>query len=98
MAACASPPCLTDARCLTDVPASWTPPPHGRMVKADGPGVRNGRKVDLKAIARRELEAAGVAAVHDVGVCTLCADPGLFFSHRRDGGTTGRQAGVAWRS
>ena len=63
-----------------------------------GPGVRNGRNVDLKAIARRELEAAGVAAVHDVGVCTLCADPGLFFSHRRDGGTTGRQAGVAWRS
>lgn len=63
-----------------------------------GPGVRNGRNVDLKAIARRELEAADVAAVHDVGVCTLCADPGLFFSHRRDGGTTGRQAGVAWRS
>ena len=58
-----------------------------------GPGVRDGRNLDLKAIARRELEAAGVAEVHDVGVCTLCADPGLFFSHRRDGGTTGRQAG-----
>ena len=28
----------------------------------------------------------------------LGADPELFFSHRRDGGTTGRQAGVAWRS
>jgi YfiH family protein len=63
-----------------------------------GPEVRNGRNLDLKAIARRELEAAGVTAVHDVGVCTLCADPGLFFSHRRDGGVTGRQAGVAWRS
>jgi len=61
-----------------------------------GPAVRNGRNVDLKAVARRELEAAGAAEVHDVGVCTLCADPGLFFSHRRDGARTGRQAGVAW--
>ena len=63
-----------------------------------GPAARNGRNVDLKVIARRQLEAAGVAAVHDVGVCTLCTDPALFFSHRRDGGVTGRQAGVAWRS
>jgi polyphenol oxidase len=59
--------------------------------------VRNGRNLDLKAIARRELQAAGVAPVHDVDICTLCAEPGLFFSHRRDGGVTGRQAGVAWR-
>jgi polyphenol oxidase len=28
----------------------------------------------------------------------MCSDPGLFFSHRRDGGVTGRQAGIAWRS
>jgi copper oxidase (laccase) domain-containing protein len=39
-----------------------------------------------------------VAAVHDVGLCTICADPSLFFSHRRDGGVTGRQAGLAWLS
>ena len=45
-----------------------------------------------------QLEAAGVATVHDVGLCTMCADPGLFFSHRRDGGVTGRQAGVVWRA
>jgi polyphenol oxidase len=64
---------------------------------AHGDEVRNGRNLDLKAIARRELQAAGVAAVHDVGICTLCAEPGLFYSHRRDGGVTGRQAGVAWR-
>jgi YfiH family protein len=57
-----------------------------------------GRKLDLKAIARRELEAAGVEDIHDAGLCTLCADPELFFSHRRDGGVTGRQAGVVWRS
>lgn len=64
---------------------------------AHGPAVRDGRRIDLKAIARRELAAAGVAAVHDSGICTICADPDLFFSHRRDGGVTGRQAGVAWR-
>lgn len=59
---------------------------------------RCGGRLDLKAIARARLEAAGVAEVHDVGVCTICADPDLFFSHRRDGGVTGRQAGVAWRA
>jgi polyphenol oxidase len=35
--------------------------------------------------------------VHDCGLCTM-HDPERFFSHRRDGGVTGRQAGVAWRS
>lgn len=57
-----------------------------------------GRTLDLKGVARAQLLAAGVVEVHDTGLCTLCADPGLFFSHRRDGGVTGRQAGVAWRS
>jgi YfiH family protein len=56
-----------------------------------------GRTVDLKAIARTRLEAAGVDEVHDCGLCTMC-DPEGFFSHRRDRGVTGRQAGVAWRS
>jgi YfiH family protein len=55
-----------------------------------------GRTVDLKAIARGQLAAAGVDEVHDTGLCTLCGDPALFFSHRRDGGVTGRQAGLAW--
>jgi purine-nucleoside/S-methyl-5'-thioadenosine phosphorylase / adenosine deaminase len=55
-------------------------------------------RLDLKAIAREELHAAGVAEVHDAGLCTLCSDPQLFFSHRRDGGRTGRQAGVVWRT
>jgi len=54
--------------------------------------------IDLKAIARERLTAAGVAQVHDAGLCTICSDPALFFSHRRDGGLTGRQAGIAWRS
>jgi YfiH family protein len=57
----------------------------------------NGRTVDLKAIARDRLHDAGVETVHDCGLCTM-HDPARFFSHRRDGGVTGRQAGVAWRS
>jgi YfiH family protein len=65
--------------------------------RVGGAGFRRGRNLDLKAIARRELLAAGVA---DVGVCDLCTmcEPELFFSHRRDGGSTGRQAGVVWRA
>ena len=54
--------------------------------------------LDLKAIAARQLRAAGVEEVHDVGLCTICSDPALFFSHRRDHGVTGRQAGIAWLS
>jgi YfiH family protein len=54
--------------------------------------------IDLKAIAAERLAAAGTEEVHDVGLCTICSDPALFFSHRRDDGLTGRQAGVAWRT
>ncbi len=63
-----------------------------------GPRARNGDNADLKLVARTQLERAGVAEVADAGLCTLCAPPGLFFSHRRDGGTTGRQAGVVQRA
>jgi purine-nucleoside/S-methyl-5'-thioadenosine phosphorylase / adenosine deaminase len=63
-----------------------------------GPGVRRGRNLDLKAVAAARLREAGVNEVHDVGLCTICGDPELFFSHRRDGELTGRQAGLAWRS
>ncbi len=59
-------------------------------------GFGKGRNLDLKAIAREQLAAAGVGSVEDVGLCTICDE--RFFSHRRDGGVTGRQAGVAWRS
>jgi YfiH family protein len=57
---------------------------------------RAGGRLDLKAIAAHQLRAAGVATVADIGLCTLCCDPDLLFSHRRDRGITGRQAGVAW--
>ncbi len=62
------------------------------------PDARHGDNLDLKAIARNSLARAGVSAVHDVELCTMCSDPSLFFSHRRDRGITGRQAGVAWLS
>ncbi len=63
-----------------------------------GPDVRDGRRLDLKLVVRRRLAAAGIVEAYDVDLCTMCSDPALFFSHRRDGGVTGRQAGVAWRS
>jgi YfiH family protein len=59
---------------------------------------RRGAHADLKLIAAMQLAAAGVETVHDVGLCTICSQRGLFFSHRRDRGRTGRQAGVAWLS
>jgi polyphenol oxidase len=59
-----------------------------------GDHARRGQNLDLKAIATVELEAAGVQTVHDVGLCTICCE--LFYSHRRERGVTGRQAGVAW--
>lgn len=55
-----------------------------------------GPNLDLKLIARSRLERAGVAEIRDVGLCTICSAPELFFSHRRDRGVTGRQAGIAW--
>jgi YfiH family protein len=62
------------------------------------PEAHAGRNLDLKAIARHQLRAAGVAHIADIGLCTICSDPALLFSHRRDRGVTGRQAGVAWLS
>jgi YfiH family protein len=56
------------------------------------------RNLDLAVVAAKQLAAAGVQAVHDVALCTMCAGPDLFFSHRRDKGVTGRQAGVVWRA
>jgi hypothetical protein len=61
-----------------------------------GYGASIGRRLDLAAIAAAQLREAGVVAVSDVGVCTLCAPAGMLFSHRRDGPDTGRQAGIAW--
>ena len=80
----------------------------GEEVHASLPGGRRGRahagsaggsgNLDLAVIAKNRLAACGVDWIHDAGICTICSEPSLFFSHRRDGGTTGRQAGVVWRA
>ena len=61
-----------------------------------GPGIAEGRMLDLAQVARRLLTKSGVGDVEASGLCTSC-DEELFFSHRRDAGTTGRQAGMVRR-
>lgn len=57
------------------------------------PGGERG-SIDLRAIAHERLLAAGVQEVRHEAACTICDE--RFFSHRREGGRAGRQAGVAW--
>ncbi|MFW5816416.1 MAG: peptidoglycan editing factor PgeF [Wenzhouxiangella sp.] len=52
-------------------------------------------RCDLKDIARQLLVRAGVGMVLDSGLCTA-ADPGRFFSYRRDGRCR-RMATLIWR-
>lgn len=60
-----------------------------------GPEIADGRMLDLALVCERLLRGAGVTSVEVSGLCTQCESE-LFFSHRRDGGTTGRQAGLVW--
>lgn len=52
------------------------------------------RHVDLWGAAERAAVDAGVATVRAARLCTACHQD-LFFSHRRDGGRSGRQGLVA---
>ena len=61
----------------------------------DLPGVADGRMLDLREVASRKLRAAGVREQQHVAGCTCCSAE-LYFSHRRDGPDTGRQAGLVW--
>jgi len=61
-----------------------------------GDGIATDRMLDLPEVARRLLLEAGVERVELSGLCTSC-ESALFFSHRRDHGRTGRQAGLVWR-
>ena len=67
------------------------------FAKRFGEDVVTGRAVDLTAAARVALASAGVpaGAVQSVGACTSC-EPERFYSYRRDGAGTGRQAAVVW--
>jgi len=51
-------------------------------------------RVDLWAVARARLAAAGVVHVSGGGLCTW-SDPARFYSYRRDG-STGRMATLVW--
>ena len=74
--------CLAAA---ADAAGSFTPGRAGRW------------QFDLAGLARRRLEALGLAAVHGGRWCTH-AEPARFYSHRRDGaaGPTGRMATLLW--
>lgn len=60
-----------------------------------GDDIADGRMLDLGLVCERLLAEAGVETVERSDLCTSC-ELGLFFSHRRDGGVTGRQAGTVW--
>lgn len=60
---------------------------------ADVPGAADGRMLDLRAVIDARLAAAGVEEVQHLDRCTSC-EPERYFSHRRDDGITGRQAGL----
>jgi YfiH family protein len=60
-------------------------------------GVAEDRMLDLTAVARGLLARAGVTDVESADLCTKC-NPELYYSHRRDGERTGRQAGLAWKN
>jgi polyphenol oxidase len=75
-------------------------PPAVETGACFGPGrpARPGHwQFDLAGLARRRLEALGIAGVYGGEWCTF-SDPARFFSHRRDGavGATGRMATVIW--
>jgi purine-nucleoside/S-methyl-5'-thioadenosine phosphorylase / adenosine deaminase len=53
-----------------------------------------GRNLDLWTVSERVLRDAGVEAVERLDVCTACDL--RFFSHRRDGGRTGRQGVIGY--
>lgn len=67
------------------------------FTEAFGAGVVTGGFLDLWTAAERALRAAGVARVDRLDRCTACS-PQVFFSHRRDGGQTGRQGVIAYVS
>ena len=80
-------PCA--GRCCYEVSAE--------VLKAFNPPAESaGRMLDLAATSEARLRAAGVNVVHRLSICTICDAEERFFSHRRDGVPTGRQAVIAW--
>jgi YfiH family protein len=59
-----------------------------------GAAALRGRNLDLWGVAERVLHDAGVTSVERIDICTACNEE--FFSHRRDGGVTGRQGVIGY--
>jgi YfiH family protein len=76
----------------SDAYAVGTEVPH--QIGHEGLAAYEDGRLDLRAVARAQLMAAGVHLIEEVEICTY-ANPQLLFSHRRER-PTGRQAGVAW--
>lgn len=62
-----------------------------------GGGVAEGRYLSLPEAIKRNLEESGVGEVHDLGLCTGCR-PDLFYSHRKQKPTTGRNLAAVART
>ena len=62
-----------------------------------GDGITDGRTLDLAEVVVRQLATAGVTSIDRADLCTSCNED-LFFSHRRDRGETGRQAGMVLKT
>jgi polyphenol oxidase len=77
--------------CCYEVGAEVAEPFRARF----GDGILRGTNLDLPEAAGRVLRDAGVESVERMDLCTACR-PDLFFSHRRDGGVTGRQGVIAY--
>ena len=60
-----------------------------------GPAVTRDRNLDLWTAVELALRDAGVGSVERTDVCTAC-NPREYFSHRRDGGVTGRQGVIGY--
>jgi hypothetical protein len=67
---------------------------HRGAAPGFAPNARGRWQLDLAAVARQRLHAAGLRRVYGGDLCTA-GDPGRFFSHRRDG-PCGRQAALIW--
>jgi YfiH family protein len=93
-------PCCYEvgAEVLSAVEGRPSPPTRQEPQRLEGRaiGTVSRCRIDLPEVARRLLHEAGVERVESSGLCTSC-EAELFFSHRRDAGSSGRQAGLVWR-
>ena len=84
------PVALSDGRRAAILHCGWRPLASGIIEEALA---RFGRMLGLRRVIHARLAGAGVHDVVHLDRCTSChAD--LYFSHRRDDGLTGRQAGM----